>query len=243
MEDLAQNDALFVESEATELTELDEATRATLFSNSWSTSQDGFILADNTQNDVQAAVNQLVSTDVSSNEVYTEYKERTLKMQLSTITAPWESPTQADATELITIANECPLTAGNGVFKARAQLAILLRMDVDYLENCGTKNEALKKSEDSDSIGLFGKTRLSETKNFRVYPNPAKDQFFVELPKLKSRAYLQVFDSYGRLITRYELQGNHQELLVIDTRGYSKGLYYLQFLNQTMQTSKKIIIH
>jgi hypothetical protein len=71
-------------------------------------------------------------------------------------------------------------------------------------------------------------------KEVKIYPNPTKEKFFIELP---GEFDYSIFDSRGRLIS----QGSAQNKESINTTSYQGGVYILKLKNDTFEHSFRII--
>lgn len=76
-----------------------------------------------------------------------------------------------------------------------------------------------------------------------IYPNPAKDMFFIELGnEAKENLTIKIRDAVGKLVYKKITTAN-QTILEIDVRKWSAGLYLLTIYGQnSIIISKKIII-
>jgi endonuclease/exonuclease/phosphatase family metal-dependent hydrolase len=63
----------------------------------------------------------------------------------------------------------------------------------------------------------------SSLADFKVFPNPATDKLYVDMPKdAGGFAHYEIFDLQGRLLSKGRLHGNS-----IDVSGFSQGMYIL----------------
>ena len=79
----------------------------------------------------------------------------------------------------------------------------------------------------------------TETFDFTIYPNPAKDKLHLKLPVLYSNPRYTVFDAYGKIHmdSRYEENA-------IDISHLNPGLYFIRIsTEQKIATRKFIVIH
>lgn len=84
-------------------------------------------------------------------------------------------------------------------------------------------------------------TGLNELKNldFKIYPNPAKDQVNVELAD-NSQYVLEFYDLLGKKITTHSFTGKNN---IIDVSSFSKGVYFVKINKQgIIIATKKLII-
>jgi hypothetical protein len=92
--------------------------------------------------------------------------------------------------------------------------------------------------------GIFsaiGETRLA-TDAVQVYPNPANDILFVEMPILnqtKAAAHVEIFDLTGKIVYA---QTTSSELLQLETPQYATGFYFLKVTIEGKSLTKKFVI-
>lgn len=78
-----------------------------------------------------------------------------------------------------------------------------------------------------------------DSEGLHVYPNPVTDVLQVKLLGINNAAgILQVMDANGRVVTRTSMTGNTSS---IDTRKWSKGIYFIQYTNGDSRFTKRII--
>lgn len=91
---------------------------------------------------------------------------------------------------------------------------------------------------DTTSIEKFSKSDLS------IYPNPAKDNLTVDISKLKEVTRLQLMDITGKMIwnSEYLLDKNTTHLNV-STKGFSRGIYFLNAISKNSFVTHKIVLN
>jgi hypothetical protein len=77
----------------------------------------------------------------------------------------------------------------------------------------------------------------SDDSRLVVFPNPAEDQLFIEMPE--SMKEVQLLDMTGRVVYENEDIPNK---LTIPVRGYSKGIYLLKVLVEDDLITRKVLI-
>ncbi|MBP1644944.1 MAG: leucine-rich repeat protein [Bacteroidetes bacterium] len=98
-------------------------------------------------------------------------------------------------------------------------------------------------SEFSDSIcyTYIGLENIENTSiQTKLYPNPTKDKSYLEIEGLTSEADVLVYDMVGRVIKTYKI--NRTKELEIDLSTYSKGVYSIRIVNETINQTKKLIV-
>jgi PKD repeat protein len=80
------------------------------------------------------------------------------------------------------------------------------------------------------------------SRNVGVYPNPAENQFFIQLNDVKAQNYqYQIHDNTGRLLDKGKL--SNQETTKISTSHYAEGMYIVTIIAPNGNTGyKKIIV-
>ncbi len=79
-----------------------------------------------------------------------------------------------------------------------------------------------------------------EANNLNIYPNPASDVLYINLPGNGKQHFIQIFDIAGHLVKSVRTDGTNA--LSINISGLESGLYMLQYQNETTTITKKIII-
>ncbi|MFA6199662.1 MAG: leucine-rich repeat protein [Bacteroidales bacterium] len=74
-----------------------------------------------------------------------------------------------------------------------------------------------------------------------IYPNPAKDKAKISIDNLSSKADVMVYDMVGRVIQTHKINKGNNELY-IDLSGYSKGVYSIRIMNDSINQTKKLIV-
>ena len=76
--------------------------------------------------------------------------------------------------------------------------------------------------------------------NFKVYPNPFREEATIDFGYLVNNARLSIVDVYGKLIEQYEI--NNQESFVITNKNKASGIYFLKIEEGEKLFNFKIII-
>jgi hypothetical protein len=92
---------------------------------------------------------------------------------------------------------------------------------------------------DTTFVGLPDYDKISE--NIGLYPNPARDYLFVEIPKEFSlhHAVLQVVDANGKLVMKHPPLSYSLQL---DVGQRKPGLYLLKLTNDKFFATKRFIV-
>jgi hypothetical protein len=131
--------------------------------------------------------------------------------------------------------NQCPLTGGNVVFKARSLLYLLNKIvyynDRDKCNRQGVeiRNANIKK--------ISSKVKL--------YPNPANESVTVEYEIDEAcNKTLSLFNAYGQRIIEYLLAANRSNY-IFNTSRLAPGIYSYKVTcnNNSIENGKLVIIH
>jgi hypothetical protein len=74
-----------------------------------------------------------------------------------------------------------------------------------------------------------------------IYPNPAKNQFFIKNESLINLNKVIIYDVSGRLISKVDLT-NAQKTVTINLQAASKGLYFVNIYSDNAMITKKLIV-
>ena len=76
--------------------------------------------------------------------------------------------------------------------------------------------------------------------NFKVYPNPFREEATIDFGYLVNNARLSIVDVYGKLIEQHEI--NNQESFVITNKNKASGIYFLKIEEGERNMFVKLII-
>ncbi len=159
---------------------------------------------------------------------YQQYEKAVNEIFLQTVASGVNVFTPAQQTLLETIAQQCPLSRGEAVLRARALLSLVQQQPVDYddITNC------LPANRDAGHPVL--------TSTLRIFPNPASDLLTIDYPGTEPAA-LDFFNALGQQVMRLQLVG--QEIRQLDLSALQSGIYWyvLQPNNQSTVTGKILI--
>ncbi len=139
---------------------------------------------------------------------------------LNTVAQDIEEFTTQQAEDLFAVANQCPLTGGNAVFRARS-LYTLIDDEQEYDDSALCLQE-----------GLITK-RLPETAPLvcSIIPNPAHDQATLVLPApLAEPASLLFTNALGAEVMWLQVPAD-QVRTAFDTQGLASGIYHYTLFN------------
>lgn len=75
--------------------------------------------------------------------------------------------------------------------------------------------------------------------SYRLYPNPTNDKLFININNETKDNIVRVYDLQGRMFLENRFDTNE---IIINLRGYKKGTYLIQLLNEDNQLTRKIIV-
>jgi hypothetical protein len=138
-------------------------------------------------------------------------------------------------TNLFSIANQCPLSGGEAVFKARAMVRLANdSLDWDDDQLC-TQPELRKESEQLQAFG--GEHAL-------LFPNPTKGRLVVKFSKaLTADMQISIRNIHGQRMANYTLLKGI-DTFEMDVSSFSDGVYFVHLLGFGLnQIDKVIIVH
>lgn len=83
---------------------------------------------------------------------------------------------------------------------------------------------------------------LSPSREFQVYPNPASDRIYLQLPETEASEYfrVEIFDATGRQIDQDIISS---DAVGLDVSGYSSGIYYMRIKLRSHTYHSKFLIN
>jgi hypothetical protein len=74
-----------------------------------------------------------------------------------------------------------------------------------------------------------------------LYPNPAKNQFFIKNESFINLKKAVIYDISGRLISEYDIS-NTSRTKIINLAGTSKGIYFINIKSESGEITKKLVV-
>ncbi|MEL6864714.1 MAG: T9SS type A sorting domain-containing protein [Bacteroidota bacterium] len=135
--------------------------------------------------------------------------------------------------DLQTIANQCPLSGGSAVFKARS----LLALNGDYYYD----NDAF--CSDAGGRDMAPATTKKRLGHLQLFPNPATDEVTIALPELAGDSRLLLFDAFGKELMDTPIPYKENEW-ALSTESLAEGIYFIALYqnNQTTHIEKLVIL-
>ena len=92
------------------------------------------------------------------------------------------------------------------------------------------------------TLGTCRATDIAKNKNFGIYPNPAKEEFFIKAAPTVGNATIKVeiLDMNGKLVKSFERKKNSSDS--ISTKGLLKGTYLVVITDNGKSDAEKLII-
>ncbi|MCP3933543.1 MAG: T9SS type A sorting domain-containing protein [Bacteroidetes bacterium] len=87
------------------------------------------------------------------------------------------------------------------------------------------------------SITLVGITEIDLSNQFIIFPNPAGEQIFIQIPK-KIHGTIQIFDSSGKILIRENL---NDFLTSIKIDEINQGAFFIRIISDKVSITKKFI--
>ncbi|PTM12944.1 MAG: hypothetical protein DA408_08810 [Bacteroidetes bacterium] len=232
----------FARSNATTLSPQRQTERSNLTALAWQTSQNGYSLAAATLSAQQGVANVLQAEDLPSSNSYQENAEITYHKQLSLGLTPWISPSGSDLQALEAVAIQCPLEDGNGVFAARALLAIW-DTETNYDSPCEDTKSLQQEATGAAAQQNQDQKRMLTNPRLAVFPNPTKGGLIsVKLPTTERAAFLELVNTQGVRIQQWTI-GSLQQKLQLELTTLPSGLYFLNWSDGESYLSQKLILN
>jgi len=92
-----------------------------------------------------------------------------------------------------------------------------------------------------DNFINVGQTIATDSE-FAIFPNPSDGSFNVYLNELNSLSTLKVYDVQGRLINDQQILPGKDVIIMINIPGNSKGIFIVEFTNNDISLTKKIVV-
>ena len=181
---------------------------------------------------LDAATLATQNATIATDSVY-ELNERIVKdIYLNTIA---QGIAEFDGTQLAgleSIANQCPLTGGSAVFKARSLLAMVRDSVYDDEMLC-------------EQIGERSESQMTiEHSGFALFPNPAQNKVtVVKPPTIEEDTEIFIFNSLGKSVLRKVLPGEIPSV-TLNTSGLEEGTFIVAIYSNGRKifTDKLVII-
>lgn len=166
--------------------------------------------------------------NLSATEIY-EKNEKKVNDILLTAIKNDTILTRDNIDTLITIANQCPISGGIAVYRARG-LVGSDTTEYDDFTNCIVSRSA--RDEHSD---------LPDIAELKVFPNPTAGQVTVLLPEIQDEARLLLTDGLGKVKAEFTvLPGESRKLLSLSD--YAPGFYFLVLLEEGEILSRQTLV-
>ena len=133
----------------------------------------------------------------------------------------------ADWSTLESIAKQCPNMGGNAVFEARTILKGLTETEGIYETVCDYLHpQAVNKKSTATEAS-------SNTIEFQVYPNPARDQITLVVKGNETTPdWVRIHNLNGQLVLKRNWTQDSQEE-IINTSDFEAGIYFITIGNET----------
>jgi hypothetical protein len=131
------------------------------------------------------------------------------------------------------IANQCPYEYGDAVYLARL---LLSRIEPTVFHN---ECEDIIEQRKHDKVKVEVKTPLQVA----VYPNPARDEFYVEFTgDLSGKSTIvELYDLYGKMVK--QVRTNNETKFTVSTFNLTSGIYFYKISVDNMELKKdKLVI-
>ena len=175
------------------------------------------------------------NTAISASEVFEVNEQDVNALFLETVAIGVDTFTEAQITALWAFANQCPLSGGDAVFKARSLYSLIDPL-VKY------EDEELCSSEPEERPAVIHQPEILSS--FQLIPNPAKDELSVRLLEpLGKGGFFSAFNLRGQVQLEKQLEVG-KAVFLIDTSQLPAGIYYCTIRGHgiSLEPQKLIII-
>ncbi|NUO03041.1 MAG: T9SS type A sorting domain-containing protein, partial [Saprospiraceae bacterium] len=171
---------------------------------------------------------------IAASAVY-ETNEKTVNgIYLATLAKGISAFSMAQQSSLKTIAGQCPLSGGIGVYQARSLYALIERVYYDDEQSCAVAQQQMQAPQMQPSS--------NRNAHFKTYPNPNTGTFTFEY-NLEHEAILLLCDLAGRVVYEQTLASGKNSTLFASGQ-LRAGMYVLKVFTEaaSLHTEKIIII-
>ncbi|MBL7939571.1 MAG: hypothetical protein JNL43_09445 [Flavobacteriales bacterium] len=153
-----------------------------------------------TSNALQADNVKAANNGVGTTELIETNEKQVKEIYLSTVAKEVDSFTNAEATALLAIANQCPMAGGNAVYRARSLYA-LIDDDVEYNDASLCLQHGI----------IYKSLEPAATAQVSIQPNPACDAATL-LYTMAADTYgtLIIYDALGKVAQRHSLSADRE---------------------------------
>ncbi len=112
---------------------------------------------------------------------------------------------------------------------------------VQSINDCGESpfSEGLEVTVDN-TVGI---DKESQSDNIKIYPNPTTGQFFIELPEIKEKTSLYIYDLTGSVKYKTEINANDEKQIIsYNFDHFANGIYFVSINTDKARIIKKLII-
>ncbi len=93
-----------------------------------------------------------------------------------------------------------------------------------------------------DSKKVVGVDQATETKDWSLQPNPAKERFIIQIPDNSAVEQIKILGLNGQLIQQLDINDDAKSVLV-RSEGFPKGIIMVQLITKEGVQTKKLMIH
>ncbi len=148
--------------------------------------------------------------------------------------------TDVDKKVVSSIANQCPISGGDGVYQARVLLMTIENNVIEFVDNCNEKS-SIRSEPQVNITSSYLQTITSS--NYKLYPNPNNGNMLLDYTiNQGDTGIIKIYDLAGKLICSYPLNANNNQLQ-INNADLNNGIYiYHITVNNTIVKSDKLVI-
>ena len=115
----------------------------------------------------------------------------------------------------------------------------LFQLEYDTISDNTGNNFTMKSAQYQSSFLVGIEDQVTEKESVNIYPNPAADFVYLNINPEPGDATVQIFDAMGKLVRNQIINDNG--LIIIDTKEFEAGFYYLNIMQQDKLLKGKFI--
>jgi hypothetical protein len=176
---------------------------------------------------------------IAVSEVYEINEKEVNGVHLSWLSTVLGALDSLQLATLESIAEQCPFTGGNAVYRARALLGAATQVFVTYNDSLLCISAELLSIRPENELLIHAE---KEEAVFNIYPNPASEEVNIAWSAPSDNpGVLQIFDVFGRQMQQLVLSPG-TTVHTLNVRDFPEGLYIFRIRFQGWDAIRKIII-
>lgn len=130
--------------------------------------------------------------------------------------------TDAEWSQVVSLAFACPLEAGSAVYRARSVLNTTGSYVFDDGTNCETGKE-----DGNIKREVLGAEVETPSNQWQIYPNPTRHQLWITGSRIEELEAIQLFNGFGQLVLHQYSKGVERMEVMMPSE-LKAGIYFLR---------------